>query len=115
MNCGNCSPGCWAICIVCAIGWWLIASGLLFLSWNSVVAAIANVKKVKYWHALLVMITVAVMCGPLFCGGRACGGDRWRCDQRDQECSGKCGDKAMQCGGCEGRKLPSDSSGHSCK
>jgi len=111
-GCWDCSPGCWAICIFCAIGWWLIASGLLLWSWNSVVAAIANVKKIKYWHALLVVLTLAVLCGPLFCGGHACRGKQWRCNKGGNECSGGCRYKARQCGGCEGWKMPADSSGH---
>lgn len=90
MECWNCIPGCWAIYILCAIGWWLIASGLLLCSWNLVVAAIANVKKAKYWHALLVVLTIAVLCGPLFCGAHACGGTQWRCDQNSTGCFGGC-------------------------
>lgn len=101
-------------CILCAIGWWLIASAFLMLSWNSVVAAIANVKKVKYWHVLLVVLTLAVLCAPLFCEGDRCE-DQWGGDRDSDDCSGECGYKAKQCGGCDDWKMPSDSSGHRCK
>jgi hypothetical protein len=107
-----CSLGCWAICILWAIGWWLIASVLLLLSWNSVIAAIATVKKVKYWHALLVVLTLAVLCGP-FCWGRhACRGMQWDRHSDSKGCCDERGHKAKQCGGCEDWKMPADSSGH---
>ena len=109
-GCWDCSSGCWTICILCAIGWWLIASALLFLSWNRVIAAIANVKQVKYWHVLLIVLTLVVLCAPLCCGGAYCG-DRW-CDKADMDCYGDCDHGARQCGGCEDWKTPADSSGH---
>jgi hypothetical protein len=102
-GCWDCSPGCWAICILWAIGWWLIASALLLMSWNSVVAAIASVKRVKYWHVLLIVLTLAVLCAPLCCGRGHC---------KDQRSCGEGGQRAKQCGGCEDWKMPADSSGH---
>jgi hypothetical protein len=66
-----CSPWCWAIGILAAIAWWLFASGLLLCAWNSVIASIANVKKAKYWQALVIVLTVVVLFGPLCCGRRA--------------------------------------------
>jgi len=107
-GCMSCSPGCWAICILCAIGWWLIASALLLLSWNLVVAAIANVKKVKYWHVLLMVLTLATLFGPLCLGRRACRG--MRCSNNS---SMECRQGGMQYGGsCSSWKIPPDSSAH---
>jgi len=112
-GCLDCSAGCWATCILCAIGWWLIASALLLLSWNAVVAVIANVKKVKYWHALLVVLTLVVLCGPLCCGRQACRGKQWACHKDGKGCSTECGHKAKSCGGCVDWKMSADSLGHS--
>jgi hypothetical protein len=113
MTCNmGCTPGCWVTCILCAVGWWLIASGLLMLSWNIVVAAIANVKKVKYWHVLLIVLTLAVLCGPLWCGRHAGRGMHSGYQKYGKDCCGECGQKPKQCGGCEDWKMPADSSGH---
>ncbi|MDO8493790.1 MAG: hypothetical protein Q7S68_00435 [Deltaproteobacteria bacterium] len=43
-------------------GWWVVSSILLFLVWNKVVAALTNVKTGKFWQALLVVLTIAVLC-----------------------------------------------------
>jgi hypothetical protein len=110
-GCWDCSPGGWAICILWAIGWWLIASWLLLLSWNRVIAAIASVKKVQYWHVLLIVLTLAVISAPLCCGGDR-GENQWGCHQDGKDCCEKRGHKARQCGGCEDWKTPADSSGH---
>ena len=61
-ECG--SPWCCVIGILAVIAWWLFASGLLLCAWNSVIAQIANVKKAKYWQALVIVLTIAVLCGP---------------------------------------------------
>ena len=104
----GCSPWCWVLCILGAIAWWMFASGLLLCAWNSVVASIANVKKAKYWQALVIVLTLVVLFGPLFCGRRACRG-MMRGKGRTMEC----GHMGKQCGSCEGWKMPADSSGHS--
>jgi hypothetical protein len=110
-----CSLGCLTVCILCVIGWWLIASGLLLLSWNKVVAAVANVKKVKYWHVLLVVLTLAVLCCPLCCGRNACRGKQWSHCKDGKSCSGECGNRVKQCGGCDVWKMSADSLGHPCR
>ena len=110
-GCWDCSLGCWASCILGAIGWWLIASALLFLSWNRVIAAIANVKKVKYWHVLLVVLSLAVLCAPLCWRGDRCEVRRG-CHKDGNDCCEERGHKTDHCRGCEGWKTPADSLGH---
>jgi hypothetical protein len=63
MNCCG-GPSCIATCIGIALAWLLVASGLLFLTWNRVVGAVAKVKPVKYWQALLFLVTVGVLFAP---------------------------------------------------
>lgn len=58
----------WGYFIVCSVTWWVVASLLLFLTWNKVVAVIANIKTVKFWHAMLVVATLAVFCAPRYYG-----------------------------------------------
>lgn len=69
---GACGAGCCWMMVAGAVLWWLIASGLLLLTWNRVVAAFAAVKPAKLWHALLVVATLAVLCLPNW-AGRGCG------------------------------------------
>jgi hypothetical protein len=44
--------------------WLLITSGLLTLTWNRVMNVITKVKAVKYWQALLFLLTVSALCLP---------------------------------------------------
>jgi hypothetical protein len=67
-----CSPWSCVICILVAIAWWLFASGLLLCAWNSVVARIANVKKAKYWQAMVIVLTLVVLSVPFWCGEYSC-------------------------------------------
>jgi len=76
-----------------------------------VIAAIANVKKVKYWHVLLIVLTLAVLCAPLCCGGGRCE-DQRGCHQDGNDCCDERGHKGKLCGGCDDWKMPADSSGH---
>lgn len=46
------------------IGWWFVASTLLFLTWNKVVVFLTGLKKVKWWQALLFVATIAIFCCP---------------------------------------------------
>ena len=48
----------------CVIGWWLLVSALLFVTWNKVIVMLAGLKKVRYWHALLVVATLCAFCLP---------------------------------------------------
>jgi hypothetical protein len=95
------------ICVLAALGWWLIASGLLLLSWNRVVTTFVTVKKVKYWQVLLVVLTLAVLFVPLCHGRQARRG--MMCDKAR---SMECGQMGKQCGSCESWKMPADTSGH---
>jgi hypothetical protein len=101
----DCSAGCWLMCILGGIIWLLIASGLLLVVWNSVVASLATVKKAKYWHALIVVLTIVVLFGPL-CHGGPCGG-MMRCGNNPCMSMDKpgCGGD-MQCKGMKGCDMP---------
>jgi len=57
--------GCWWF-LVCILLWWAVASFLLFLTWNKVIVLVANLKAVKFWHALLVVATISVFCLPQY-------------------------------------------------
>ena len=57
------SQFCWMSILYFFI-WWFVASGLIFATWNHVVAMQMKVKKVKYWHALLVVASIAIFTIP---------------------------------------------------
>jgi hypothetical protein len=100
----DCSAGCWMMCILGGILWLLVSSGLLMFVWNTVVAGIAAVKKIPFWHALLVVLFLVILFGPLCHGGPR--GGMMRCDD-DKACmeeakSGCGGD--MQCKDMKGMK-----------
>lgn len=44
--------------------WWLVASFLLFWSWNKVVSPILGTKEAKYWQAMIFVLTTLVLCWP---------------------------------------------------
>ncbi len=54
------------IMVAYCVGWWLIASVLLWLTWNRVVAALTKVKPAKFWQAALLLLTVCSLCAPLY-------------------------------------------------
>jgi hypothetical protein len=54
--------GWWKV-LVCVV-WWLVASTLLFFTWNKVIVFLTELKAVKLWQALLFVATVAVLCYP---------------------------------------------------
>ena len=64
----TCAHGshCWGCSIIIGIVWWLISSGLLFLTWNKVIATFAKVKPAKYWQALLLVATIGSFCFPRY-------------------------------------------------
>jgi len=64
-NNANGSP-CMVMCTLLWVGWILVSSGLLFLTWNKVIAGIAKVKTVKFWQALLFIVTIFVLCAPRY-------------------------------------------------
>jgi hypothetical protein len=64
-TCAN-GPHCWVSCILICIGWLLVSSGLLLLTWNKVIATITKVKTVKFGQALLFITTVCVLCAPRY-------------------------------------------------
>ena len=57
---------CWVTCLFMFLGWWLLASALLFFTWNKVIAALAPVRSAKFWQAVLVVATLVAFCGPRY-------------------------------------------------
>lgn len=55
---------CWPTCVAMGVAWWLIASALLFATWNKVLVPLFAFKKGKFWQALLLLTTVIVLCIP---------------------------------------------------
>ena len=53
----------WWMCLMMVL-WSVVASSLLFFTWNKVVVYLAGLKEVKLWQALLVFATVAIFCYP---------------------------------------------------
>ncbi len=53
-------------CIALAIVWFFVGSYLLFLTWNKVVSQITKLNAMKYWQALLVIVTLLVLCAPKY-------------------------------------------------
>ena len=44
--------------------WWLVASTLLWLSWNRVICAMVKMKPAKLWQSLLLVATLAAFVLP---------------------------------------------------
>ncbi len=64
MNTCGYGPQCWVSCILICLGWLLASSGLLYFTWNKVIAEVTKMKQVKYWQALLFLATVCALCAP---------------------------------------------------
>jgi hypothetical protein len=47
-------------------GWWFLASGLIWMTWNRVIGAVVKVKPAKYWQALILVATLVVFAAPRF-------------------------------------------------
>jgi hypothetical protein len=54
------SHGWWMLLMY--VGWWIIASILLFFTWNKVISFISSWKEVKFWQVLLFVATVSFFC-----------------------------------------------------
>lgn len=63
-NTCNFGGSCWLTCAGIFVVWWLLASGLLFLTWNKVIGGLFKTKPAKYWHALLLIATICCLCLP---------------------------------------------------
>ena len=55
---------CALTCVGMFVGWLLIASAFLFLTWNRVISELFKMKDVKYWQALLFIATICALCAP---------------------------------------------------
>jgi hypothetical protein len=62
-NMGIAHWGGWWKVLIC-VGWWLVASTLLFFTWNKVIVFLTGLKEVKLWQALLFVATIAILCYP---------------------------------------------------
>lgn len=58
---------------VCGLIWYVVASLLLFVTWNKVMTVVAKAKAVKWWHAFLFLGTVIVLCTPCIKSRMHCG------------------------------------------
>ena len=78
---GGCSMIC---CILWGLGWWLVASLLLSFCWNKVVTALVTVKEMKFWHALIIVATLAILCWGMCgkCGSKMSCGHRGDCSSQ---------------------------------
>ncbi len=54
----------WLWSLGMALVWWLVASVLVYYTWNRVVTKVINVRPVGFWGAFLFVATLAVLCGP---------------------------------------------------
>ncbi|MBI4925126.1 MAG: hypothetical protein HY843_04305 [Bdellovibrio sp.] len=67
MNTATCPLAhCWGYCFLSCIAWWLIASALLYFTWNKVIAYIVSLKKIQFWQALLFVAMLCVFCAPRY-------------------------------------------------
>ena len=62
-TCNYGQMGC-AIHSLITVGWLLLASGLLWATWNRVFKTVFGAKSVKYWQVLLALVTVVVLALP---------------------------------------------------
>lgn len=60
----SCGSGCWFYMGLWCVGWWLITSGLVMVTWNHVLAQVTKVKAIKYWHAAIAILTVSFLLAP---------------------------------------------------
>jgi len=58
------TSGCAISCIAIMVGWLLVTSGLLFLTWNKVMVPQFKMKKGSFFQALLIVVTLAAFCLP---------------------------------------------------
>ena len=62
---GGCASGpCPIMMIILCLVWFLVSSGLLYYTWNKVITYLFNAKSVKFWQALLIVLTLGFMASP---------------------------------------------------
>lgn len=77
-------PGCWVTASLIVIAWWLIASALLWMTWNKIIVAMTKAKAAKYPQALLLLATISfVICLPKWYSKRHHGYGGRCCDHSD--------------------------------
>jgi lysophospholipid acyltransferase (LPLAT)-like uncharacterized protein len=78
--------GCWTWGAAYVMAWLLVASTLLWLTWNKVIKAQFNVKIAKFWHAMLLLTTIGFLVVPRFCMMRWAhhGGCDKHCETQDK-------------------------------
>ena len=60
----DCCSGIWMFLLPAIIIWWLVASVLVMFTWNHVVTAVTTAKTMHYRHAMLLVFTLGILCGP---------------------------------------------------
>lgn len=95
--------GCGVTFALVLLGWLLIASALVWQAWNRVICHVwAQPRTVRYWQALLLIVTVCVLCAPRtmrHCGGHigsgkdCCAENKECCQNGGQDC---CKDKGAK-------------------
>lgn len=76
---------CWMTVAVC-VGWWLVASTLLWATWNHVVAALTKAKKAKIWQALLLVATLCALGAPRVMMRHHGGCGQHHCEKGSESC-----------------------------
>jgi len=66
------AAGRWPFCLISCIAWLLLASLLLYFTWNNVIGSLFKVKKAQYWQALLLVTTILVFCAPRYIKRNSC-------------------------------------------
>jgi hypothetical protein len=71
----SCAYGvtCWLTALAFFLAWWLLASALLWLTWNRVIGGVAKVKQAKFWQALVLVATLCVFAVPRLYMMKQCG------------------------------------------
>lgn len=60
----NCCSELLMFIVPAIIIWWLVASALVMFTWNHVVTAVTSTKRMHYRHAMLLVFTLGILCGP---------------------------------------------------
>ncbi len=55
---------CMVQCALMSLGYVLIVSALMMVTWNKVIVAQTKLKPVKFWHALLLLVTLLALTCP---------------------------------------------------
>ena len=106
-SCYLASGGCPIMLGLAVLGWVLVASVLLYLSWNKVIVSVTNFKAAKLWHALLIVVTMLAFCAPKYMMHKGYRGHHKGCAAHSSSCvcaksdCSDCGsERSKACGNC---------------